>query len=560
MSYLIEYPGLTGLTGNGTISRVRGTSPAVIVVQAGLFNDSLVSVGDLSLYENGALVRRMRDCAYVDMQFESSASGSTVTITLHDRRWRWNRGGGTVSGNYNSRNTDGTVQAESAKSLKELLEICFTQLGETNVDYSDVPAIAEPIECFWDYTRTVDAVNALFSAYGLSCDILADDSVRIILLGSSGATLPDTEAISYQTKFSNLATPDVLKIIAKPVKWQMGFKLRAVGLDLDGKFKQCADLSFAPSGGWGSVEPKQMLGLSTGTSAEDKERRKLAMDHVYRRFEIQEPADYAHAVAEGNDIIPELPEVFGSIDYSWQHVLFENLFTTVDNEDETSIPVKGKVRGVFWAEEYGLENTSATTLYDGDWKIDRENGHVLFPRQMLKLNATGDGYEFPDLYLFCTVSLLNTRRLPYRHTISRQIGVGTNEHARKYEDIELQVTVNYTWSGANERWERTTVTTNETEVLAAAVYYLDAMQQEMAPSSGESRPLEGWHNIELDGEIAQVTWSWSSMAATTQVSKNSEHRSVLPFKVFRQILQSNSASVVEGGKLAQGGAGKKASK
>lgn len=561
--YRIAYAGLTKTTGDCSGTIVRGTSPGQFQLRVAPGNAALVGVSDLVLYEDETEVLRLRDCAFSGMEWERGGEGATAVVTLADRRWRWVKGGGSVSGSYNVRRPDGSVEPATQRSLRQLLKICFDQLEEPVVDYSDVPAISPAAEVSWDCTRTKDALDGLLSAYGLDIVLRLDNSIRVVVVGSPGGILPETNVRSRQGTLANTAIPDLLRVVGGPTRWQMLWELEPVGLDSDGKWKHVDGLSYKPLGGWSRTDPEFMLGLDGSLSEVEKKRRKLAIDTVYRCYRLKQPADFDQAQTDSLPYLPDYTEIGDSIAGRppvRNIVLGEMLFATVQNDDGTSTNLPAEVRGVFWDTEYGAENTAPDTIWDGGFQVDAANQIVRFPKPLYKFAEDNESFAFADLVLHTTFSVRKPNLAFVRFSRDRQIQVGSNRHERIFRDIELQVTVPFSWDPVMERYTRGTVSTNVDEVIEAAEYYLNSVLQEMAPTEGEIRPLSGFVAVELDSQISQVSYAWSGMVASTQVSKNTEHRTFLPYKAMRELLAAQQGAKQSGESLQGAGLGQPVSK
>lgn len=554
--YKISYAGLTKTTGDGSGTIIRGTSPGQFQLRIAPGNEDLVEIADLVLWEDDTEILRLVDCAFVDMEWERGTEGSTAMVTIADRRWRWVKGGGSVSGHYNVRKPDGTVEQSTAKTLQELLQLCFEELDEDVVDLSAVPNIPQAAEVRWDHTRTKDALDGLLQIYGMEVVLRRDNSVKVVVLGTPGGNLPSTAVRSRQGKMSGLAIPDIIRVVGAPTRWQMLWELEPVGLDLDGKWKAVEDLSYRPSGGWSRIDPEFMLDLDESVDEVEKKRRKLALETVYRCYRLKRPADFDHSVANSYDYLPEYEETGDGVAGRppIEHiVLRDTLFTVRSNGDGTSTNLPAEIHGVFWATEYGAENTSPDTLWDGGFQIDAANQLVRFPKAMHKFARDNESYAFAELFLLTTFSVLNPNRAPVRYEQDRVLRPGDNRHERIFQDVELQVTVPFAWDPIDERYERGSVSSNTEDVRDIGDYYLGSIVSELSPEPGEVRPVAGFIAVDLDSELSQVSYQWSGMRAFTTVSKNTEHRTFLPYKAIREIFSQSNSAKASGKGLADSG-------
>src|SRR3546814_8074821 len=62
-------------------------------------------------------------------------------------------------------------------------------------------------------------------------------------------------------------------------------------------------------------------------------------------------------------------------------------------------------------------------------------------------------------------------------------------------------------------------------------------RQELVPQPGNDMTYGGFINVNPDGAIAQVSWTWSAGRGMTRASRNTEHSLIVPR--YKQRLQAS---------------------
>jgi hypothetical protein len=98
----------------------------------------------------------------------------------------------------------------------------------------------------------------------------------------------------------------------------------------------------------------------------------------------------------------------------------------------------------------------------------------------------------------------------------------TNPKIERHEDVQLNVTSIYNGTTL------TFVSILEADPFARAAYYLAGLAAQYELPDAQVIEYNGIHNIQLDGAIAQITWSIGSGGASSTVSRNTEHHLFVP--------------------------------
>ena len=292
----LVFPGITNFTGNATVTLSRGVQPSQFSIETAAENFEAV-VGDLILTQNGRVVRRFVDCA-TDGVRQSSAGSTTGSVTILDRRWRWQVGGGVVKGHYNVRKTDGTIKPGTKKSPEQLISLLLDELNETGYTI-DILDVDEPPEIQWDYEPTAGALGSLLQTFGLTLSINRNNRVEVYQLGRGNANIPNFDVSSDAFTLSSVAVPDALLFLGGPDVWEMLWECEAVAKQRDGKIIPLDEVEYKPTTGWERQIPGYLSDVHFGNTEEIREEnRKLAQETVHKWYRLKRPA-------HGSDSIPD---------------------------------------------------------------------------------------------------------------------------------------------------------------------------------------------------------------------------------------------------------------
>ena len=226
-----EFPGISGVL-SASMNLTLGIAPSQISFTCPPPDGDLPKVGDatwryvaVDQYSSDSFSRTFEDCFIdsVDVRWD----GRVVwDVTLYDRRWKWSFG--QVSGRYNNR-VNGTVLPKNRKTLKQLVEICLDEMGETGYDTSIVPDDEYPaVE--WDLEIPARAIMSVVDEYGLTVSLQKDGSVKIVRLGFGGA-LPKYNQLTQNSSFDPSNHPSKVRSVSRPTVFQADLPLKAVGYE-----------------------------------------------------------------------------------------------------------------------------------------------------------------------------------------------------------------------------------------------------------------------------------------------------------------------------------------
>ena len=299
--YLYEYPGINKIL-HGSMTLSTGIKPSVATIEMAPQDNYIPTIAPLKITSNGATVIRFDDCRPVDALLRRSRDGWIWTITIHDRRWRWEFG--QISGHYNQRTRQGGfIKPTTKKTPQELAELCLAAMGETNYIITQLPNTNYP-EVHWDVVNPAVALQDLCEKCGARIVLLPDSNggptVRIYPIGT-GSDLPTGLEMNAIYTFNPPEKPDFIQFVGDYIKFQCKFTMEAVGRDTDGKVKLIDDLSYAPSGGWGADKT-----IPKFTEIAEEDARKLAQATVYRWYRTKKMLSGASPTGSGTTVVETL--------------------------------------------------------------------------------------------------------------------------------------------------------------------------------------------------------------------------------------------------------------
>ncbi|TWT58870.1 hypothetical protein KOR42_22570 [Thalassoglobus neptunius] len=522
-------------TGDTTVTLSHGASPSSFTFQIVGREDFVPAIGDVVLSENGREVLRFKQCA-IDGMFRSGGGGGEVlyTVRVLDRRWKWWRGGGYVNGRFNVRKPDKTILEETRRSPRDLAKDLLKQLGESSPDVRDLPSEVEEEtpEIVWDYVKPAAALQQLCEQYACRIVLTLKDKIRIVKVGN-GSNLPDVRTISGGASIESVAIPDSLLFVAGKSRWQGLLLLEPVGLDLDGQIKLWKDLSYAPDDGFESYSPEYPdRAILFGSDEEEQERaRALAKGTVWRWFRIKGQPDGR---------LGPVPKLNWKVTSLSQYELHSKLLDTAENDDGSFSELDPYVLGQWYDKNLGIYETDvvpagATKLnnrFRGNISLDIANKVVKMPEPVYRVNKR-DNYEAPKLWLMCSYSIRDpdtgiTHRSTLTKKLSGRSGTGAELISRPdaYSTVRIQHV--HERRGRESTYKVKKATNNDSELKSAAEKVLDVEARRRRPERGTDALYSGFHAIELDGKIQQVTWSVRGGVGKTQASLNTEHSTLAP--------------------------------
>jgi len=530
----ITYPGFDQRTGNASVPWSRGTEPSIIQIDVAPDYSPNPAIGNVSLTVDGVPTVTFYDCAGDGVSY--SSQGGIYSTTILDRRWRWVKAGGYISGHWNRRFTDGSIVTGTEKSPKQLIELLLVALGETGYDTSAVTAsLDDPPEVVWDHVHVVDALSSLLQVLGLDLvlRLTPGNPVRIVVPGV-GDSLPVVARQDRRVTTAGIAIPAALALIGGETQVECLLELEPVGIDDDDQWKPVDDLDMTPSGGWLLENPETFSGITGASDAAKKLRVDKARSTVFKAYRVVGPAHGG----------TEIPGIGFTVDEVWQYILSDQLLEKIVRADNQLQRKPAELFGLWWRGGFNMDNEVFGTKYDGSISVLSDQPIVMVDkplRRIVTLSDTETEFGYAKLYLKTAFTLrYNVTRAPVRHIRSLTLNSnGSGSLPIRHEDVYRQVRITHSANVGAETWSLGTVTDSLADANAQADYYLTAEARLIQPVTGEDNPYAGFLPIELDGKIAQVTWQLQGGVATTRASTSSEHSNVIPKPNARRRLRAN---------------------
>ncbi len=508
----LSFPGVAQvISWSYTLS--HGISPGVAQVEIAPQFGVPAEIGTMTIsFGDVALV--FPACVLDSANVRRDRSGMVVSLAILDRRWAWRFGA--ISGRYNLRQPDGTLDASTEMAPQDLASLLLAAMGEPDVDVSLLPNQPRP-EVDWLYANPAAELARL--AESLACRVILDIDGRVSLAPEGvGADLPDTFTQRTQNFGIDPPTrPDSLLLVGGPTRFQTMFRLEAVGQEKTGEIKPIGSLSYMPSAGWGN-EAFDFSNVS------DADARAMARRTVYRWYRIKCSAPFTTAgqfqVADCQTTVQDL----------WQILPLEQGQVDTD-ADANGIerPKPPEVVGVFWDRSLDAKNIPAQRRYRGSFTLDAERGIVKFAEPVAQIASSSGPPSFAEAQLYLTVAhgvkdpetLQEVRQTWERTLAGDPNGVGPQVIRR--DDLIQTVSTKY-----DAQNNPTGTTDNSQSLDDEAGGYLDAAEAGFQTLETDFVEYAGLVPISPDGAIQQVEWSGGPSGCVTRAGRNNEFSLVVP--------------------------------
>jgi hypothetical protein len=459
--------------------------------------------------------------ALADSSVLSYQSGGQVQVlTILDKRWKWIRR--YVSGSYNVRMPDGSIEPSSEKTLAELATLLFTLMGEPGANVSAITSTEKP-EVFWDYDNAADELDKLLNDRGYIVSLTQAGTAIVYAVGA-GASIPNNGDVTSVSFLLNPAEiPNTVRAITKPTTVQSKLKLIPVGLETDGSIKDVEDLSYKPAGGWDGTSFDDFSNIS------DPDDRAVAMRSVGRWYRISTQADDTHNIS-GGGVNYSQGEV--EITHFSQYLpLREFLIDSYADDGWTdrkigSLPyVEGKY---FYKDSFSIppveRNTPDFTRMASDgYRIGRRDGIVRFYDLVLKRKDGGLQMTFADLYLVCAYSVTVAGWTKDRHHMDLALG-GFGDDV-----VDVPIGRSLTCRYAEDGTTISSITDTKATVESVLEEVLNNKARSYVTASGTVVRYRGIYPLEVDGVSTEILWKCNHGESVPFSTEVSQHRTGLPY-------------------------------
>lgn len=555
---IVTYPGVRQFE-SASITLAHGISPSASMLTIAPQLAPLPSRGDLTI-TFGAKRLRLPDCQIDSSATQYDQQGLAVSLRIEDRRWKW--AFGSISGVYNRRLPDGTldkgdgadVRDDTERTPQELATLLFEAMGEKGFDVKDLPNTTRPF-VEWEGDNPAQELARLCDALGCHVTLTLKDSKAKIRKVGKGAKIPNGAVMTDSIEVDPASKPDNVVILCGPSISQVDFELEAVGLEGDGRVVPIDELSYKPAGGWSIADLQEFMGMMTVNGAtlagvaftRASANRKLAMESVYRWFRVKVPVRLP-----GIGIAQQLSQILPLR----QEQVQKQLVNKVWRAKPAIVYGKFCKRILVGHPSADNGNTAETVipyntpeffppvdvqLLTESFVFDAERGIVQFS-QPIYAETAANAITVPELRLRTACSFRDrTTRALMRHTQQRATPGKRNDTPDKIiREDELFATFVPTYA---RNFQFAAVTDNLAEVNREAAELLDSALEEFRIEPSASRQFSGIVPIELDGAIQSITFTIDQQGARTIAHRNHDPGSPvnLPLQVRRNLEKDRQA-------------------
>jgi len=479
----------------GYLSLTPGAAPGEGIIYTEAANTTPI-IDTLTLAYGGTTIN-FPDIRIVRSVFLRRGGKFLMRHRIKDQRWKIEQG--KLGGRFNRRGGDNEpVDDANKKSAQELFDEIADQLDIT-IDSASADGDSYP-DVDWDASDSVDAINSLCRQEGLAFCPVEDGSYKVHKVGE-GDDLPTSGSMNNSQRTMQSAKPRYVRVVCGPTEFQAMFRLRAIGQESDGTWKQPIDLSYRPFFGWGSESPESFAGVGAN--------RYLALKTVWRYYQISWWEDAPLDVPEMD---PD--DIF---DPKQARPILDHLLESAEDKLTAEQLSQGaKIFGEFANGHMVMATTSGNTEYLGDFEVQGDEGRVFFPLPVYKftLGQTDEA----RLYLRCAYNARHENGQLDRYVREREIEPASDGVAVVYrEDLVRRFVQQYSFVGD---WLKNNNDDNLSDIRDACDAYIDLLETKF----DEAKDIEydGFRNDCFpNGKIERCEFRWGNgELATTRASTN----------------------------------------
>lgn len=512
------FPGIAAPK-SAIVPRTLGIVPNTIVLEAALQPINLPTIGVLTV-GHGIESVTLPDVKVDSATVRLSTNGHVLVVKLLDRRWRWPFLH--ISGRYNVRLPDGTIDPSTLRTPQELAMLLFTAMGETLFNVSQLPNAWYP-EVNWDYRVAAEALHELCEMSGCEVSLNLDNSTSIVRLGVGSALPIDPDLMTPALTVDPPEGPDVVTVLCGETLFESRLKLVPIALDKDGEFKRIDDLSYnAGITNTADITDFKDINKTTVPALSDDEVelcRQLAKKTLYKYY-------LAVSQAYGGMEVPG----YGAVSDMSQLLPLNTILLSSQTapSGSTKVPVAARIIGTYakpsGTEDY--ENTSSElTQAENRFTVDRHSGVVKFTEPVVKVGDNKTGFSAAEIYLQTSYGVReNGTYKSVRYEASRNISGASS--GVLLQDVSRQESFSATYIAeyaGNDITTVTNVTDNLSSLDTEVQSVLDTMQSRWTTGIYGFGMYRSIKTFNTDGSIRQVVWYVDDRNGTkTSVSLNSE--------------------------------------
>lgn len=504
----VTFPGVLAAT-SATVPRTLGIVPNAAILSCAPQATAIPYGGTLTV-GHGVNAITFPDMKVDFASLQMTTNGHIMTVRLLDRRWRWQFC--LISGKYNVRASDGTIDPSTLATPQQLAAMLFEAMGETVYNVSQLPNTGYP-EVEWIFDRADLWLHQLCEERGCDVALFLDNSVGIVRLGVGPGLVLDTDAQTPSLTADPPEGPDAVVVVCGENQYESNLRINAVGVDVDGSVKLIDQLSYTPSGGWGDIADENFFEQMRQEGRTDREIA-LAKKTVYRWYQVT-------SMADGSMNVPG----YGPISSISQILPLNNhlisSYEVPTSTDRANKPAEIIGKFVVLTDPPSDSRPVLYSEYDGDFTVDRVNGIVKFPRRMVTYGIN-DQLEPAELYLKTSYGVRTDTTLEqvrYYQYLSITGGTFLKE-AFRYEELAYATTALYNPLDPRFVIGVTDNGANLQSSIAGILQSLAARYSNVVYNQCMYRDIK---LIDLNGTVRQIIWTASdTKGATTYASTNSE--------------------------------------
>ncbi len=484
----LGFGGLQGIRGL-TFSLTRGVLPSVFTLYV-LPQDNLDPGVQTLTYGIDSNTINLTGCMLGPAFLRKHWDGKHPlwAVTGFDRRWKWQFSN--VSGDYNRRKPDGSLDTATQKYPGELATLLGTALGES-IDVSRMPTGVWP-RAKWNNQRADLALQWLCNY--VACEVVLNPLSNGIEIWPSGYGINTPTGLSemhFKYRFVPRANiPSSIQAHGGDSLYQTKLQLKCVAANQDNSQKLLANWEGLSSSAIGTESPWSFQDISSTTN------RINAYEGYMRTFRVTGQQD-------GSLPVPGCQTAVSAVD---QYILNDYRLDFETDIEGYSRNLPYYLDGDYYAytdlpnNASSMRFTGASTLYK-----DRRLVQTQFP--VFKLDSSGK-YQEPVFYLTTSYKVQD-----YGHNIvhvMRSGGVGGSGGTMIIRRPEVYATYK---------------TTGNTEAQANNELdnYITLFQQKFSNPLASEITYAGFKNGTLDGNVCQATWVFHpAIGVETKVCEGEE--------------------------------------
>jgi hypothetical protein len=460
----VTFPGLSNIfRAEGVFT--RGTLPNSIVVLCAPQDSLRLGYGELTFNDGAGGSFTLPNCLPVLSTLKRiSLTGPLASVigawawslVMLDHRWRWSRV--TISGEFNRRNADGSVEESTRATPGAIATLIFEELGEAAYDVSRMPANVYP---YVNWRETACDLALAELCHACVCEVCGGEFAQPVIYPSgTGSDMPAGGTALHTAGRTVRPVPSNIGVVGGATKAAARLTLQAVGLESDDSIELIDNLSYKPTGGWGSELPGVFGGITNTTNL------KLAQKTIWRWYRVQNASRYQFL----NEQVGRDEDQDGA-DHTLPAQVFGSFY------DYSDVPV----------------DTSSGTEWLGGFEFDTDRGIVIFPLPVFAMGSS----QVPQpatlqlLAAYYAVGPTNElESLQVSQSLSASGGIldGSTYLHRRPELFDC-----------NDQGFQHTFGTTE------ANNYLTLLAQKFADNQLDDRAYAGIPSVSLSGLVAQVT-------------------------------------------------------